>query len=74
MFEFNGAYPMVEAACQQIDQPWDNERKIERIAQVFLANGPYICAKVYGQLVNNSGEEFAMQFMSLYNVFHPGTF
>lgn len=74
MFQFNGSFPMVEAACAKIQQPWSTEQKIDRIAKVFLDNGPYICAKVYDQLVNESGEEFAMQFMSLYNSLRPGTF
>jgi hypothetical protein len=36
--------------------------------------GPFCYAKAHNLLVNSSGEEFAIQFMSAYNISHPGTY
>jgi hypothetical protein len=40
----------------------------------FERLGPYLFSKANGLLVNNSGEETAIKFMTMYNALHPGTY
>jgi hypothetical protein len=64
-------YPMVEAVVtelQYVDHK-STDVAIEVLHAEFDREGPYATAKKYGYLVNNSGEEFAIQFMSFYNAY-----
>lgn len=47
---------------------------LEMLAREFNLKGPFACAKAHGVLVNDSAEEFAIQFMTVYNSIYPGTF
>jgi hypothetical protein len=47
---------------------------LEAMRTDFDALGPFAFARNYKLLVNNSGEETAVKFMSLYNELNPGTY
>lgn len=76
------SYPLVEQRIMDIQaDAWAQERRlpttdtaIAAIYNEFERLGPFHYAKVHSLLVNNSGEEFAVQFMSIYNYGHPGTY
>ena len=52
-----------------------SDEAIRGIKAEFDRLGPFHFAKMYGQLVNNSGEEFACQFMAFINKHvAPGTY
>lgn len=42
--------------------------------ELFLRAGPYGLAKSYGLLVNNSGEDFACEYMAYYNKHFPNSY
>lgn len=58
-----------EEASFDIIRPDNTDRVIEKIKGEFDALGPYHFAKSRNLLVNESGEEFACQFMAFYNEF-----
>jgi hypothetical protein len=62
-------YPMVEMLILDIRQDTRSSTSevVRWIKQRFDRQGPYVFARDWGLLVNNSGEEFAVQFMSFYN-------
>lgn len=62
-------YPMVELLILDIRQETRNTsgEVIRWIKQMFDRQGPYVFARDRGLLVNNSGEEFAVQFMGFFN-------
>lgn len=47
---------------------------VEKVAREFDDLGPFHFCKKYDLLVNNSGEEFAVQFMGYYNHLWPHTY
>lgn len=47
---------------------------IEAIRTEYDRLGPYQYAIKYDLLIHGSGEEFAIQFMSVYNSIKPGTY
>lgn len=69
-------YPMVEALVEDLRAlghatgvaPTSDE-VIAGIKRHFDMFGPYEFARQHKLLVNNSGEEFACQFMAFYNKF-----
>jgi hypothetical protein len=69
-------YSMVEALVLDMrsDGLTTTDNALHDIHAVFDRLGPYEYAKRFGLLVNNSGEEFAIQFMSAYNELRPGTY
>jgi hypothetical protein len=63
-------FPKVEALITDIQAAnvgQTTDSVISDIREVFDREGPYQYAKRFGLLVNNSGEEFAVQWMSFYN-------
>lgn len=50
------------------------DEAINQIWREYTLYGPYTIARDTGILVNDSGEEFAIQWMSFYNILHPGTY
>ncbi len=62
-------FPMVEALVLDLraDQITTTDRALADIHEVFDRLGSYEYAKRFGLLVNGSGEEFAIQFMSFWN-------
>lgn len=67
-------YPLVEglitdmiALGQATHAPVTTDSVIAKIRREFDKFGPYEFAKANGVLVNGSGEEFAIQFMSFIN-------
>lgn len=70
-------FPLVEEIVtdmQAANPGLTTDEALEDIRTSFDAFGPYQYAKAHGFLVNNSGEEFAIQFMSAYNDIRPGTY
>jgi hypothetical protein len=67
-------FPMVEALVMDLrsDQITTTDRALKDIKEVFDREGPYEYAKRFGLLVNGSGEEFAIQFMTFWNA-HTGS-
>lgn len=63
------AYPMVESLVTDLQAAdgLTTDRTIAGIRRDFDRMGPYLFAQANGLLVNNSGEEFALQFMGFYN-------
>jgi len=57
-----------------LDQVLAQVGSIEKLQPEFDRKGPYDTAKKYGVLVNNSAEDFAIQFMSAYNEEYPGSY
>jgi hypothetical protein len=47
---------------------------VEKVAREFDHMGPFHFCKAHNLLVNNSGEEFAVQFMGYYNELWPNTY
>lgn len=72
-----GTYPLLEAHVLDLQAapgaPTTDE-VLKQIHHQFERLGPYDYAKSNGLLVNKSGEEFAVQFMSMYNRLHPNTY
>jgi hypothetical protein len=71
------SYPMAEAHIldlQAAPGAPTTDDVIEHIYHLFEHVGPYCYAKHNGLLVNDSGEEFAIQFMSVYNSIYSGTY
>ena len=63
-------YQMVEGLIEDMrsnERGWSTDFVISKIKREFDLKGPYSFAKTWGLLVNQSGEEFACQFMSFYN-------
>lgn len=64
-------YPMVETLVTDLRADTmgltTTDKAIRDIREVFDRLGPYEYAKRFGLLVNNSGEEFAVQFMAFFN-------
>ena len=67
-------YPMVEALIEDIRAlghatgcNTTSDQVIDGIKREFDAMGPFHFAKSRNLLVNGSGEEFAVQFMSFFN-------
>lgn len=56
-----------EEASFDIIRPDSTDRVIRKIKGEFDSLGPYHFAKSRNLLVNNSGEEFACQFMAFFN-------
>lgn len=56
---------MLGAVTEQIDR--DPEVALDKLKVIFDREGPYHTAWRFGALVNNSGEEFAIAFMSFWN-------
>lgn len=50
------------------------DQALRNIREVFDRLGPYEYAKRFGLLRDGSGEEFAVQFMSVFNQLVPGTY
>lgn len=75
-------YPLIEQRIIQIQaDSWAEFHRIPTTDSIIEAMrveydhlSPYWYARKYGLLVNNSGEEFAVQFMTVYNYGHPGTY
>jgi len=70
-------YPMVEGLVYDMRSigGLTTDLCLEVMKESFDRLGPYEFAKLNGKLVNNSGEEFAMQFMAFWNeVKQPGTY
>ncbi len=66
------AFPMVEALfcdinCEGINMYRSHDEIVKLVRRDFDQMGPYAFAKQWGYLVNESGEEFAMQWMSYFN-------
>lgn len=66
-------YPMVEALVTDLRADTmgltTTDQAIRDIRELFDRLGPYEYAKRFGLLVNKSGEEFAVQFMSFFNAY-----
>jgi hypothetical protein len=69
-------YPLVErlvvdlqAAANAEHASTTTDEIIRDMRTKFDIVGPYQFAKDAGVLINNSGEEFAIQFMSFYNAY-----
>jgi hypothetical protein len=71
--ELLAAYPMVEALVTDLRADTmgltTTDQAIRDIREVFDRLGPYEYAKRFGLLVKESGEEFAVQFMSFFNAY-----
>lgn len=70
-------YPMVEAVltdAQACNPGTTTDANIRGVYERFEELGPWGFCKLYNLLVNNSGEEFAIQWMGFYNSIHPGTY
>lgn len=79
--DLTSKYPLVERQIFDFriemgrhGNPKTTDEAIESLKRQFDAFGPYQFALNNGLLVNGSGEEFAVQFMSFYNELHPGTY
>ena len=76
------SYPLVERRIVELQaDAWaeshcvpTTDTAIASIFEEFERLGPFHYAKTYGLLVRNSAEEFAIQFMTVYNYGHPGTY
>lgn len=76
------SYPLVEQRITQIQaDSWAEFHRVPTADSVLAAMrleydrlGPFEYASKHNLLINNSGEEFAVQFMSVYNYSHPGTY
>jgi hypothetical protein len=66
-------YPMVETLVMDLRADTmgltTTDQAIRDIREVFDRLGPYEYAKRFGLLVKESGEEFAVQFMSFFNAY-----
>ena len=66
-------FPMVEALITDLlafhHGSATTDAVVAKIKQEFDILGPFHFAKTRNLLVNNSGEEFACQFMAFYNEF-----
>ncbi len=69
-------YPMVEALIEDlraysfmVEGGATTDALVAKIKREFDTMGPYHFAKNRNLLVNESGEEFACQFMAFYNEF-----
>lgn len=62
-------FPMVENLIVEMldDSNWTTDQVIKFIHVSYQKLGPYEFCKVTRQLVNNSAEEFAMQWMQFFN-------
>ena len=66
-------YALLAKATEQIHP--NPEVAMDRLQREFDTTlGAYFTAKKYGVLVNNSAEEFAIQFMTMVNIMRPGTY
>lgn len=63
-----------EAELFGSDPKLTSDQALEQIRREFDMHGPYALAKWNNMLVNGSGEELAIQFMTVYNSAHPGTY
>jgi len=70
-------FPMVEALITDllafhhiVDGSATTDAVVAKIKQEFDILGPFHFAKTRNLLVNNSGEEFACQFMAFYNEYN----
>lgn len=65
------AYPMVEVLVLDlsVEAGLTTDQALSKIRREFDHQGPYHFAKKHGLLINASGEEFAVQWMSFYNKF-----
>lgn len=67
------AYPMVEALVTDLRADTmgltTTDQAIRDIRELFDRLGPFEYAQRFGLLVNKSGEEFAVQFMSFFNAY-----
>lgn len=68
-FDVAEGYPMVEALILELNDGLVTTDFViqQLIFKSFERQGPYQFCKSNGLLVNNSAEEFAVQFMSFYN-------
>lgn len=74
-------FPLVEqhvtnmqAAAQAEFNQLTTDAAIEHMRHEFDHEGPFYFARKHGLLVNGSGEELAVQFMTVYNARKPGTY
>jgi len=69
-------FPMVETLIVDIQMEDGGyvDQIIDKIRKDFDSLGPFYCAKKHGVLVNESGEEFAIQWMSFYNMHRMASF
>lgn len=74
-------FPLVERRVTEIQAAAHGDHEfvttdaaLERIASYFNREGAFTYTQRRNLLVNGSGEEFAIQFMSAYNLLHPGTY
>jgi len=67
--EILAKYPLVEGAILDLryEDGLTSDKCVARIYKEFDKLGPFYFAKKYDFLVNGSGEEFAIQWMSFYN-------
>jgi hypothetical protein len=49
------------------EEKWDRYMALDELKTWIDMEGPYEFAKQWGVLVNNSAEEFMMQFMNTFN-------
>ena len=76
------SYPLVERRITEMQaEAYDQFRTfptadelLEFMRREYDHLGPYWFAHKHGLLVNESGEELAVQFMTVYNAVHPGTY
>lgn len=68
MFEDFADYPLVEdEVVDRRAQRLTTDQAVAAIFTEFNREGPYEFCKRTGRLLNNSAEEFAVQWMSFYN-------
>jgi hypothetical protein len=69
MFEVFADYPLVEAeVVDRQAQGLTTDQAVAAIFTEFNREGPYEFCKRTGRLLNNTAEEFAMQWMTFYNL------
>lgn len=62
------------AALQEFNNVATTDSIIASIKREYDQIGPYWFAKKHNLLVNESGEEFAIEWMTCYNSIVPGTY
>lgn len=69
-------FPLVETAVLDLmfEQGGTTDQNLKYLQVMFDRKGPYETAKKFNLLKNGSGEDFAVQFMSLWNSVYPGTY
>lgn len=65
-------FVLLSKVTEQINR--DPEVAFTALAIEYSKTGPYAVAKKYGVLVDGSGEDFAIEFMTFSNSQFPGTY